>query len=231
MKKTFDSFYFLHVQKTGGRNYMYNFLTPIKDIMITSNIHWLNTQPYGSAHNQWLEQISDLTYVTCTFRDPCEQIISVYVHDESFKSDPSVSKEKFFNWFKDSQENKSAYYINYQSKNIVSPPIDEMGNSTIFNHNKITKEHVLNKISKMSLFIKPEILTKNNQKFIQNKILSDLGIKNAIVKNLEWKENEYRNSSSKDIYNSLTNKEKEYIRSINYIDAEIYETEHLFWKI
>jgi hypothetical protein len=229
MTKIFDSFYFLHIRKTGGRSYKDNFLSPLKDRMEMSNIKILNDNidDYDS-HRQWLDEINDLTYVTCTFRDPCEQIVSLYVHNKSFKLNSSVSKKEFLNWF---EKNENGLSSNYQSKNIVSPPMTDGNNINFFNKKNITKDQVLNKISKMSLFIKTETLKENNRTPIQNKILSDMNIYNLNINNLKWKDDEYKNNYSKDIYNSLTIKEKDSIRSTSSVDSEIYESESLFWKI
>lgn len=227
MQKKFDSFYFLHIRKNGGRNYMYNFISPLKDIIENSGINWLSYDIKGNSHNQWLDKITDLTYVTCTFREPCKQMVSLYVHNESFKSQSDISKENFLKWFNDKE---GRYNYNNQSKNIVAPIIIGKKGTFVYDRELATKENVLNKISKMSLFIKTKELTENNRLIIQNKILSDLSIKNTEINNVRWEQERYSSNHSKDLYDSLTQKEKEDIRSACFIDSEIYETDSLFWK-
>jgi hypothetical protein len=224
MNKMFDSFYFLHIQKTGGRSYMDNILNPIKKTLLDSKIMLLNRERNGSDHNQWIDEITDLTYITSTFRDSCKQVVSLYVHNKIYKLENNINKEDFLKWFK----NNEIFLTNFQSKNMILHP-----NYKVYevNCSNMTKEDILNKISKISLFFKPEILQEKNQLTIQNKILSDLQITNAKFKNYKWQENRYKNFQSKEIYESLTKKEKNYIKTVNFIDSEIYETDSLFWKI
>jgi hypothetical protein len=227
IKKTFDSFYFLHIRKNGGRSYVHNFLDPLKPIIENSNITWLNPHVSGNQHNQWIKEITNLTYVTCTFREPCKQMVSTYVHNESFKSGNNINKENFLQWF-DSDE--GLYLHNNQSKNIVSPIITNEEGLFMYDEKITTKENVLNQISKISLFLKTEEITEKNCSTIQNKILLDLNIKDAKINNVKWNEDEYKSSHSKEIYDSLSKKEKEHITSSCSIDSEIYQTETLFWK-
>jgi hypothetical protein len=223
-----NSFYFLHIHKTGGRNYMYNFLNPIKNILEKSNISWLNNEKNGNGHEQWVSEIDDSTFITSIFRDPCKQIVSLYVHTELFNLNNNINKLRFLKYFKD---NNGGFVTNFQSKNIVSPTVYNNEDKTTYYNQHITKDEVLNNISKMSLFIKPEILKEINQNTIQNKILLSLGIKNKDIINQQWEEDKYKMYKSKEIYESLSKKEKEYIRSASAIDSEIYETNNLFWKI
>jgi hypothetical protein len=227
-----NSFYFLHIQKTAGRNFRYNFLDPIKPDLLESGISWLNNEKNGHGHNQWLREIDDLTYITSSFRDPCKQMVSLYVHQEISKLNDCITKEGLLKWFKD-ENGEVGFISNFQSKNIVSPTVYFKENNITFYNKNITKNEVLNNIYKMSLFIKPEILIEKNQTIIQNTILSGLNIKKQKINNPEWIQSPWghENSQSKEIYNSLTKKEKEYIKTLNPIDSEIYDTESLFYKI
>jgi hypothetical protein len=227
-QKIFDSFYFLHIRKNGGQSYTHNFLDPLKNIIKDSNIDWLSYDVKGNTHNQWINKITDFTYVTCIFREPCKQIVSTYVHNESFKSESKINKENFLKWFISDQ---GRYLYNNQSKNIVSPIIISKNGTFVYDEKLTTKENVLNKISKMSLFLKTQELTENNRLIIQNKILLDLNIKDAKINNVQMEENKYKNSHSKEIYESLSEKQKEHIASLCSIDSEIYETKNLFWQI
>lgn len=236
MNNNFNSFYFLHTQKTGGRGYTYNILEPIKHILGENKIRWLNTIISDTSHTQWLNTIDDNTYVTCTFREPCQQLVSLFLHSHTIDSEgeltnkdlSNITKKDFLMW----HDEETLALKNYQSKNIVFPTLsDKKYFFKKMQNNNILKEHVLAKIDKMSLFIKPEIITKNNQSIIQEKILTDLGITIQEIKNPKWQENRYKSTYSKIIYESLTNSEKEYIRSVSNIDTDIYETADLFWNI
>ena len=203
---------------------MYNILDPIKKTILDSEIMWLNKEKNGSGHNQWIDEITDLTYVTSTFRDSCKQMVSLYVHNKLYKAENDINKEDFLKWHKDNE----VFLKNFQSKNILLST-DYIAYE--IDYDNIKKEDVLNKISKISLFFKPEILKEKNRTTIQNKILVDLQITNAKINNYEWKDTSYKNFQSKEIYESLTEKEKNYIKNLSSIDSEIYETQSLFWKI
>jgi hypothetical protein len=79
--------------------------------------------------------------------------------------------------------------------------------------------------------IKPEDLSENNIEKIQNKILLDLKIFDKKITNRPYNFQEYSNSQSKEIYETLTKKEKEKIKTLSSVDSEIYETHSLFHDI
>ena len=63
---SFNSFYFLHIPKTGGRLFFYNVLFPLKDIFLESNIKELNILEMNGPinyydHSQWKKEINSLT--------------------------------------------------------------------------------------------------------------------------------------------------------------------------
>lgn len=209
---------------------MYNFLQPIKPVLLESDVSWLNNDKNGHGHNQWISEIDDLTYIASSFRDPCKQTVSLYVHQQLHKLNSEITKEGFLQWFK----NKEIGFIsNFQSKNIVSPTVYFKEQNITFYNNDITKDEVLKNIYKMSLFIKPEILIEKNQSIIQNTILSGFNIKKQQLNNPKWEQSPWghKNFQSKKIYESLTEKEKQYIKTVNSIDSEIYDTDNLFYKI
>ena len=234
---TFNSFYFLHIQKTAGRLYVYNFLLPLKKILKDSNIEYLDNRINSSDHSQWRDDLDNLTYITTLFRDPCKQVISLYVHGLTVDSNGQkinssisrITKKDFFLWFKNNKEALK----NYQSKNIISTTIkkEESFYLTFSKMNSFTKEDVFNRINKISLILKPEDLSENNIDKIQKKILFDLNINHDNIKQNLYNREHYRSLGSEFIYNELTDKEKKYIYSISSIDSEIYETKDIFYNL
>jgi hypothetical protein len=235
----FDSFYFLHIPKTAGRFYTHAIIDPVRRTLINNDIKIIVDQ---NAHQQWHTEITNKTYITSLFRDPCEQLVSLYVHSKlvrfegikAITEDSNMDKDSFLYWAE-----KSFHYIkNYQSKHILfSNTKDylecEMNAkvSENFRNNKlVTKDKVFSNISKISLLIKPQMLTDDNVIKLQNQILSDLNIQNTSIRQLNYNKPDYENIYSKQIYDSLTAKEKEDIKLISPIDCEIYETNSLFWN-
>lgn len=237
---SFNSFYFLHIPKTGGRLFFYNVLSPLKDIFLESNIKELNILRVNSLrnysdHSQWKKEIDSLTYVSSIFRDPCKHMVSLYTHSQTVGRDQMVfrnndiDKNTLFDWLEENEDGAK----NYQSKHLILPTVikDENGYKQFLNNGIITKDNILDRINQLSLLIKPEDLSENNIEKIQKKILLDLKIPNKKITNRPYNFQEYSNSQSKEIYETLTKKEKEKIKLINNIDCEVYETPSLFCNI
>jgi hypothetical protein len=236
----FNSFYFLHIPKTGGRLFFYNVLFPLKDIFVESNIKELNILKINglrkySDHSQWKKEIDSSTYVSSIFRDPCKHMVSLYTHSQTVSRDQlvfrnnDINKNTLFDWLEQNEDGAK----NYQSKHLILPTVikDENGYKQFLNNEIITKDNVLDRIDRLSLLIKPEDLSENNIEKIQNKILLDLKIPDKKITNRPYNFQEYSNSQSKEIYETLTKKEKEKIKLINNIDCEVYETQSLFYNI
>ena len=237
---SFNSFYFLHIPKTGGRLFFYNVLSPLKDIFLESNIKELNILRVNSLrnysdHSQWKKEINSLTYVSSIFRDPCKHMVSLYTHSQTVGRDQlvfknnDIDKNTLFDWLEENEDGAK----NYQSKHLILPTVikDENGYKQFLNNEIITKDNVLNRINQLSLLIKPEDLSENNIEKIQRKILLDLKIPDKKITNKPYNFQEYSNGQSKEIYETLTKKEKEKIKLISNIDCEVYETPSLFCNI
>lgn len=234
----FDSFYFLHIKRTAGRFFTNNIADNIKGNFPDAGIRYLNNTSNGNNHLQWSNDINQFTYVSTVLREPCEHAVSLYLH--SFSSDSpdhidsllksKLNKKDFLQWFDKAQP----FIKNYQSKNIIFPTLknDKDDFCEVFQKNNlVTKEEVLKKIDKISLLLRSSSLIQQNIKSIQEKILFDLNIKNANVTNTYFDRKTYKNTYSDQIYAELSTSEKDYIRSVNNIDADIYSTENLFWNM
>ena len=234
----FNSFYFLHIPKTGGRLFFYNVLYPLKEIFLKEKINELNNVQMEPPinyydHSQWKKEINELTYVCSIFRDPCKHMVSLYTHSQTVNRNQIVSrnnninKNTLFQWLETNEEGAK----NYQSKHIILPTVkkDENAYKQFLNNEIVTKQKVMDKISLMSLLLKPEDLSENNIIKIQKKILLDFGILNSKITNRNYNFDEYKNDQSKEIYDTLTDRDKEKIRSISDIDTEVYEQKGIFY--
>jgi hypothetical protein len=235
--KTYKDFYFLHIPKTGGRLYLDTFILPVEDNIINDGIIHLYNKEKEIGHRQWIEDISEKTYVTSIFRDPVEHCVSLYSHvktldingyQKNIKNDKELNKKNFFIWI----EKHFNTIQNYQSKHIMVPTIDDFYMLTPdLNQNNLTnKDETMNKVSKISLLLKTNDLTQENVVKVQNKILLDLRIDKTEIYNGPYNSKQFENKFSKKIYKSLTKKEKQFIETLNPIDLEIYETSSLFWN-
>jgi hypothetical protein len=231
--KTYDSFYYIHIPKNGGRFFKYNITDPIYKICNENNIKFLkDTMPGypGPGHNQWTDLINDSTYITCTFRDPVKHAVSMYAHLQTldnrgelafFKKD-KLNKKNFMDWYEKNIINLS----NYQSRHIVSSSIEEVG----FFSNKLklidnsNAELLLNRIKRINMFIKIDSISKKDIHKIQNEILNNLGIKNHNVFDYIPKNKIFENIFSEDLYSSLDIDDKNYILKNNTIDLQIYNS-------
>ena len=237
---SFNSFYFLHIPKTGGRLFFYNVLFPLKNILVEAKIKELNILEMNGPinyydHSQWKKEINSSTYISSIFRDPCKHMVSLYTHSQTVDRNQLISrnnnidKNTLFEWLEQNEDGAK----NYQSKHLVLPTVikDENGYKQFLNNEIITKNNVLDKVKQLSLFIKPEDLLENNIEKIQTKILFDLKILDKKITNRPYNFQEYSNSQSKEIYETLTKKEKEKIKTLSSVDSEIYETHSLFHDI
>jgi len=236
MNNKFNSFYFLHIQKTGGRDFVFNVVESIKPTLLKNNIKFLDNDINETSHSQWRKDITNMTYVASIIRDPCKQAISFYVHSHTIdnfgnknNNNFTLSVNDFFDWF---YQNESVMK-NYQSKNFILSTIEnkESFSQDFAKNNLINKNDVFEKIKKVSLLLKSEVLKQENVDKIKNKIFNDFDIIDYSIDKIYWDNPENKNINSTMIYNLLTEQQKEQIRSISNIDTEIYETDDFFYKL
>lgn len=235
--KTFDSFYFLHIPKTAGRFFTHNIVVPINDILIENNIKSFYNRDTYIAHQFWVDGINDNTYVVSLIRDPIKHLVSVYSHysmldDGAQRSVPvgveQYNKNTMFQWMDKYYE----YVKNLQSKNfLISNPDGPFIYSTATKNCEVSNEKIFDRLEKVALILKSEDLSIGNIKKIQSKILSDFGIEHLDINHKIQRASNYWNPDSTRIYNSLTEKDKQYILDFNSVDAEVYSTSSLFYGI
>jgi hypothetical protein len=167
----FNSFYFLHIPKTGGRLFFYNVLFPLKNILLEAKIKELNSLQMDGPinyydHSQWKKEINSLTYVSSSFREPCSHMVSLYTHSQAVRNElvtrnNNINKNTLFEWLEKNEEGAK----NYQSKHLVLPTVikDENGYKKFLNNEIITKNKVLDKVNQLSLFIKTQDLSEKNK--------------------------------------------------------------------
>ncbi len=220
---SFDSFYFLHVPKTGGRYFINSYLKDMEPIFNNSNIDILYRE-YG--HMFWRPDVSDTTYIFTTMRDPIRRTVSHYCHIAEMldkfgkKHGYETTPEVFISWVK----HREKMISNYQAKSFLYHNLDFSKAYTYKMHKNeeiefdIDKEALYKNFNRINFKVKIESF-EDNKDIIIDKILSDLGIEDK--PNITYT-NKFENYDSGILYESLSEKDKEYLKSILEIDYELY---------
>jgi hypothetical protein len=221
--KKYNKFYFLHINKTGGRYLTQNVIDPIKNELHKNGILHI-VEPH--SHSGWHSQIDKNTYVVAILRNTVQQTVSLYAHKISLDDSGNlknkynknkINKKDFFEWLYN--EN---LYPNFQTKNFLC------------NEFFLKKDHFKNKLNVKLNFDENLLNVRKNQVNlflntnnidgrgleIQKKIFLDLGI-NGTTK-LAKEKKIFFNEESKKLYNMLSNEEKEIIRKYNIKDDNFY---------
>lgn len=224
-----SSFYYLRIPKTGSTFFKHNLIVPLKSYLQENGIDVLN----NGDHEGW-GPVKEDTYIISIFRDPIKRTISHFCHEESSKNTLEAflnqNKTNFFSWL----ESNQGRVANFQSKNIMYSKLENLrgdGWSTIndpdFINMDINIENLKSRIESISILMNTSSLNHSLLSKVSEKIISDLNLppKDIVLKNpIEH----YVYSFYQNIYNSLSDSEKQQISEINSIDSEIYNTSQYF---
>ena len=215
----FDSFYFLHIPKTGGRGFRHRLMSDMLPIIEQNGIENIN-----HFHGCWSRNIKDTTYIFTILRDPVKRTISHYCHLVDYLESinrPNIlesSTEGLMKWIKQNENGVK----NFQSKTFLYDNTDQkfiLYNDT-FKGISLDFDLVLERLDRVNFAVKLENFDSNVD-FISNKIMSDLGIDAKI------KENSYEifaSSNSDFIYQDLTDEQMNYIKSLLDFDYKLYDS-------
>jgi hypothetical protein len=223
----FDSFYFLHIPKTGGHFIENKIIYPISGYFVLNNIKHIK------GHQYWYP-VKEKTYTVSCFRDPVKRTISSYCHTATH-IDPKLDVtniKSMMKWI----ESNSQYLSNFQTKSLVydkKPKIDwYLLTDKDFLLLETNKEEIEKQIKKLNMFFKIETLTEKNIIDAKMLILKTFNIKTTenVIKNAKLgnKLNDNINNNSKILYKNISKIEKKYIESINQVDYEFYDSESYF---
>jgi hypothetical protein len=217
----FDSFYFLHIPKTGGRGFRHRLMNDMLPIIKQNGIENIN---HSHLHGCWSRDIKDSTYIFTILRDPVKRTVSHYFHLVDYlesinrRNILEPSTEGLIKWVK---QNESGVR-NFQSKNFLYDNTDQsfiLYNDTFKNVN-FDFDLVLERLNRVNFVVKLEEFDSNVD-FISNKIMSDLGINEKI------KENTYETFPSSDpesVYRDLSDEQMNYIKSLLDFDYKLYSS-------
>ena len=233
----FDSFYFLHIPKTAGRFFNHNVVVPLDSTLTSNGINNFYNRDTYVAHQFWTEDITDKTYVTSLIREPVKHFVSVYSHyamlnDEAQRAVPvgleQYNKTTMFEWM----EKYSEYLSNLQSKNFLMPRPED---SFVYGENTksciVEKDILFDRLKNVALLLRSEDLKASNIDKIHQKILNDFNIEYKGIDYKMQRASNYWNPDSTRIYNSLNSSDVNRILEFSSMDAEIFNTQSLFFDL
>lgn len=263
----YQSFYFLHIPKTGGRFIREHVLDPVCEILKKNNVKILEIPKGVDRHGGWHKDIDDNSYIFSIFRDPVECVTSFYAHligmevgystgiqigdnspDTNFLhlmemgtentknilKNTKLSKDEFLYWI-----TYSHYIYNYQSKNIIltckenEQMMDVSQKYTMDlhdNNKKLDKDLLWERLKRINLFLRQDMLLKMDYQILADKILSDFGIEEKFTVSKDIDMEYYVNYASSNLHKRIKEEDLEVMSKYLKYDTEIYNTKELFWS-
>jgi hypothetical protein len=213
--------------KTGGRFIRRNVLFPMKNQLNESGIELMVFD--DDSHKGWHSRIDDRTYIIHSVRDPVEHSVSYFAHIVCLDNHGNMKEEYNSNSLTvvdliyELNHNKA--FPNFQAKSYLHNENNRMefyGNRVPFDYDLFNERK-----NRVNLFLDvKDIAGKELQ--IQKKIFTDLGMFYSEPKTRPAKS--FLNFESKDLFNKLSDKEKDMIRKYNRIDNDLYQNTN-FWRI
>jgi hypothetical protein len=244
----YSKFYFLHIPKTGGRFLKRKIIDPIRDILEKNGIEMVETNP-RLWHHGWHENIDQNTYIFSCMREPVSWTVSYFTHlmyQENHALDVSpdnfhsqvilrnidLDKSQIFDWLE-----REPYRDNYQSKNFLLNPalryrvkMDQFFSNARAMGYVIDKNRLAERIDRVNLLVRMEDMRQFNYNNLLQKIFSDLNISSDYMIREELDRNHLSIDSSRLLYNTLNDSDKDKIGAVMDIDLDIYNTDKYFWR-
>lgn len=213
--------YFLHCPKTGGRYVTENVVNVFRPDLASKNI--APSQYLAFGHNAWKPVIDNPDmFIFSIFREPIKRIVSHYVYFYTDHRAELCTKEKMFAAL-EADVLDSKRIVNYQSQFILDDSGEFYG--TPSTPITLDKDLLFQRLSRIDMPIRTESLSKEVCNNILLKIYDVAGVTPVDTSLLPHVQKpEYTSELSKNLYESLTAKEKERLLELNYMDAEVYES-------
>lgn len=218
-EQKYNKIYFLHIPKSGGRYFNEIAIYPIAKDLSNNGISWV----HPASHDGWISGIDEDTYTVCILRDPVKLACSYFsffypdVNTQEFnlKNDRVVQAIKIF--FLDFLK-QNEWMHNLQSKFLITDcanmPIQEALGFSIVDKNLLDKR--LNSVS----FLLTQDYLESNPLEVAMRVFSDINIyPDAIDIPITDK---FRQESSKILYDSLSQDEKDLVALCFESDYRIY---------
>lgn len=230
MDQNYKTFYHLQIAKCGG-TYMNNiFVHNLFKIFNDNDINYID----GEYHLGW--QDIENNYTISCFRDPLKRTISHYAYYKNGGQDgmPMTDVPNFIEWVKQNEEMLSNYQIKnflYTKKNFSLNPFNPThGMDPDFMSINIDKDKAMSRIKSAQILLKNSQLNDNTCLSVMQQILDDFGLDQKSFIDYNKKYDHNITAGSKEIYDSLSSTDIDYIYSINSLDSEIYLSDSLFFN-
>lgn len=222
------SIYYLRIPKTGSVYFMRNLYSSLSSHLLENNVEILNS----ADHEGW-EPIKNDSYVISILRDPVKRTVGHFCHQtlktNSVEEFLLQTKNNFLSWYENNQE----YISDFQSKNILCEDsknligLGWMDTANPYFTSPINSDILKEKIKSINILIKTSDLNLNLLKNVSVKIQEDLGVdfKNVSPDTITGYS---LDSFSTNIYNSLSESEKNTIYDNNPNDTDIYFNSNYF---
>jgi hypothetical protein len=229
MEKQNKIFYHLQIAKCGGTYINNMFVHNLFNIFNTKSINYID----GEYHLGW-QDVKNIYTISC-FRDPVKRTISHYAYYKNGGQGgtPISGLPNFIDWVKQNEKLVSNYQIKnflYTKRNMDLNPFNPDGIDPDFMSIEIDKNKAIDRINNTKILLKNSQLNDKTCLNVMQIILDDFGLnkKSFIDKNKKYDHN--ITTGSKEIYDSLSRKNIEYIYNINDLDSEIYMSDSLFFN-
>lgn len=229
MENKYNSFYHLQIAKCGG-TYLNNMIVhQLFNILKKNNIPFID----GEYHLGWKE--IENNYVISSLRDPVKRTVSHYSYWKNGGQDGPIPENipSFMVWVDRNKDFISNYQIKnflYQRTNFQQNPFDPRGVDPDFLAIKIDKELAIERIKSVNILLKDTQLNNQACDIIIKKILKDFNLNDSFYIDNEKIYDHNITKGSKELYESLTKQDIEYLYNINNIDSEIYFLQSIYFN-
>lgn len=243
-----NSFFHLHIPRTGGTHFQNNMFPAIENILIQNNISYQKIDEDQTAHWCWFEPlITDSTLIYACFRDPAERLVSQFANQarqaviskNTNYSLADINKNSFFKWLEDNYEtykNVQAKCLVYYNKDhsIYKPASDTIwldGKSPQKQHYMfdsdfikytIDKNLIKQRLNRVDIKIRiSDIQSASGQAVVLKNILQHYGLSSNMSFD-KISNQDYSTGLTSLILSDLSKQEINFIYEYQNIDSEIY---------
>lgn len=231
-KIKFNSFYYLHIPKTGGR-WLSSKLDNLLETFDYYKIKTINDKrEYDSIlgqersdddlegyyeHTGWHPEINENTFILATFRDPVKQLCSLWTNSNEERIYANGLKKQLF--LEDIQN--ESFYLNNQSLSLSNSGKLKNFGMGLENLDLDLLIKKIDRINQIILIQDKEIDYSKEIDILLESMEIDLEVKID-----RWRNNtatyKNKNPMSRSLFNSLSDEEKQYIAELQNLDTALY---------
>lgn len=229
MENRYNSFYHLQIAKCGG-TYLNNMIIhQLFNILEKNNILFID----GEYHLGWKE--IENNYVISSLRDPVKRTVSHYSYWKNGGQDGPIPENipSFMVWVDRNKDFISNYQIKnflYKRTNFQQNPFDPRGVDPDFLAIKIDKELAIERIKSINILLKDTQLNNQACDIVMKKILKDFNLSDSFYIDNKKIYDHNITKGSKELYESLTKQDIDYLYNLNNIDSEIYFSQSIYFS-